>query len=94
MFSKDTKVKFFHSEFLSVVEDEVNAFIKRLPEGYQISYIRYCQPKYEGAKYVVYIIYEPMMAILRSYDTMTKEEEEDFMKSLIQSDVKLFIKKE
>jgi len=63
MFSKDTKVKFFHSNSLNAVEYEVNAFIEALPEGYQISYMKYYPPKHPEAQYVVYIIYEPMLTI-------------------------------
>ena len=61
MFNKGTKIKFFHSDYLSVVENAVNTFIETLPEEYQISYMRYYPPKYAGAQYVVYIIYEPMV---------------------------------
>lgn len=80
MFSKSTKVKFFHSDLLGVVEDAVNAFIETLPEEYQISYMRYYPPKYAGAQYVVCIIYEPMV-VYNWNDITTK----DWMKSDIES---------
>jgi hypothetical protein len=80
MFSKDTKVKFFHSDFLDTIEREVNTFIETLPEEYQISYMRYCPPKYAGAQYVVYIIYEPMV-VYNWNDITTK----DWMKNGIES---------
>lgn len=85
MFNKDTKVKFFHSDHLSVVEDAVNAFIETLPEEYQISYMRYYPPKYAGAQYVVYIIYEPMV-VYNWNDITTK----DWMKN----DVELLMNEE
>ena len=80
MFSKGTKVKFFHSDSLGVVEREVNAFIETLPEEYQLSYMRYYPPKYAEAQYVVYIIYEPMV-VYNWNDITTK----DWMKSDIES---------
>ena len=72
MFSKGSKVKFFHSDYLGVVENEVNAFIEALPEEYQLSYMRYYPLKYAGAQYVVYIIYEPM-TVLPLYDITAKD---------------------
>lgn len=86
MFSKGTKVKFFHSDYLSAVEDAVNAFIETLPEEYQISFMKYYPPKYAGAQYVVYIIYEPMVVYNWNGIVVTK----DGMKS----DVKLFMDEE
>lgn len=80
MFSKGTKVKFFHSDYLSVIENEVNAFIEALPEDYQLSYIKYYPPKYAGAQYVVYIIYEPMV-VYNWNDITTK----DWMKNDVES---------
>ena len=80
MFSKGTKVKFFHSDYLGIVENEVNAFIETLPEEYQISYMRYYPPKYTEAQYVVYIIYEPM--IVYNWNDITTK---DWMKSNIES---------
>lgn len=73
MFSKSTKVKFFHSDHLNAVEDAVNAFIETLPEEYQISYMRYYPPKYAGAQYVVYIMYEPMVVLPPLYDITAKD---------------------
>jgi hypothetical protein len=61
MFNKNSKFKFFYSRLLSIVEDEVNSFVETLPEGYQISYVKYYPPKYDGALHVVYIVYEPMI---------------------------------
>ena len=84
MFSKGTKVKFFHSDYLGVVENEVNAFIEALPEEYQISYIRYYPPKYAEAQYVVYIIYEPMVA-LQLYNVTAKDCVKSIMQSLTQN---------
>ena len=80
MFSKGTKVKFFHSDLLGVVENEVNAFIEALPEDYQLSYMRYYPPKYAGAQYVVYIIYEPTV-VYNWNDIVTK----DWMKNGVES---------
>lgn len=77
MFNKGTKIKFFHSDLLSIVEDAVNTFIETLPEKYQISYMRYYPPKYAGAQYVVYIIYEPMLMyepmIYYDWNSLNKE---------------------
>lgn len=80
MFNKGTKVKFFHSDYLSAIENEVNAFIETLPEDYQLSYMRYYPPKYAGAQYVVYIIYEPMI-VYNWNDTTIK----NWMKSDVES---------
>lgn len=80
MFSKGTKVRFFHSDYLSTIENEVNAFIETLPEDYQLSYMRYYPPKYAGAQYVVYIIYEPMI-VYNWNDTTIK----NWMKSDVES---------
>lgn len=82
MFSKGTKVRFFHSDYLSTIENEVNAFIEALPEEYQIVYMRYYPPKYAGAQYVVYIIYEHM-AVLK-----------DYVKGMMKNDVQLFTNEE
>lgn len=73
MFSKSTKVRFFHSDYLSTIENEVNAFIEALPEEYQIVYMRYYPPKYAGAQYVVYIMYEKMIVLPPLYDITTKD---------------------
>jgi hypothetical protein len=82
MFSKSTRVSFFHSDYLSVVESEVNAFIEALPEEYQIVYMRYYPPKYAGAQYVVYIMYEKMAVLT------------DYVKDMMKSDVQLLMNEE
>lgn len=86
MFSKGTKVKFFHSDYLSVVENEVNAFIETLPEEYQISFMKYYPPKYAEDQYVVYIIYEPM--IVYNWNDIAAK---DYIKSVMNSDAELLM---
>lgn len=71
MFSRDSKFKFFYSRLLSIVEEEINCFVKTLPEGYQVSFVKYYPPKYDGALHVVYIVYEPM--ICYDWNSLVKE---------------------